>query len=145
MVSASIGETQLSVLLATLQPQLQPAVYVYVTLPPTAAIPPDLEPLAQFREAEGLTLIVSQAAADRAQLPYQYPCRLITLTVHSSLAAVGMLAVVTQRLAAAGISTNVVSAYFHDHLFVPSDRAQDALAGLTALAAEAQRQTVDQP
>lgn len=136
---------QLSVLLATLQPQLQPAVYVYVTLSTAAALPPDLEPLAQFREAEGLTLIVSQAAADRAQLSYQYPCRLITLTVHSSLAAVGMLAIVTQTLAVQGISTNVVSAYFHDHLFVPCDRAQEALACLTALAAEAQQQAVDRP
>ena len=139
MVTSPPGETDLSVLLATLRPQLQPAVYVYATWPPTAAVPLDLKPLGQFREAEGLTLIVTQAAADRAQLSYQYPCRLITLAVHSSLAAVGMLAAITQALAAAGLSTNVVSAYFHDHLFVPCDRAQAALDCLTALAEQHSR------
>jgi len=138
MASLSSGETQLSVLLATLQPELHPDVFVFVTLSPGTAMPAGVEPIAQFREAEGLTLIVTQAAADRAGLPYQYPCRLITLTVHSSLAAVGMLAVITQALAAIDISTNVVSAYYHDHLFVPCDRARDALACLAVLATQAQ-------
>jgi len=142
MASPSSGETQLSVLLATLQPQLQPVVYVFATLPTGAAMPAEVEPIAQFREAEGLTLIVTQAAADRAELSYQYPCRLITLTVHSSLTAVGMLAAITQALATINISTNVVSAYYHDHLFVPCDRAQDALACLAALATQAQSDRV---
>lgn len=133
MSSASIGETQLSVLLTTLQPQLHPSVFVFVTLP-TATMPPGLAPVCQFQEAEGLTLIVPQSQAERAQLPYQYPSRMITLAVHSSLAAVGMLAAITQALAAEGISTNVVSAYFHDHLFVACDRVQDTLDCLAKLA-----------
>ena len=133
-MSSSLGETQLSTLLSGLQPQLQPSTFVFVTLPATS-IPSELEPVCQFHEAEGTTLILSQAQAEQAQLPYQYPCRMITLTVHSSLAAVGMLAAITQALTAAGISTNVVSAYFHDHLFVPCDRVEATLNCLAQLAA----------
>ena len=133
-MSSSLGETQLSILLSGLLPQLHPSTFVFVTLPATA-IPAGLEPVGQFHEAEGTTLILSQAQAEQAQLLYQYPCRMITLTVHSSLAAVGMLAAITQALTAEGISTNVVSAYFHDHLFVPCDRVEDTLNCLAQLAA----------
>ena len=59
---------------------------------------------------------------------------MITLTVHSALDAVGFLAAVTARLAAAGIGANPVSAFFHDHLFVPAARADEALALLRSLA-----------
>ncbi len=38
------------------------------------------------------------------------------------------------RLASRGISVNPGSAYFHDHLFVPSARAGEALEVLTELA-----------
>ena len=52
---------------------------------------------------------------------------MITLSVHSSLEAVGFLAAITARLANAGISVNAVSAFHHDHLFVPEHRASEAL------------------
>jgi uncharacterized protein len=61
-------------------------------------------------------------------LSYQFASRLITLTVHSSLDAVGFLAAITVRLAEAGISVNAVSAFYHDHLFVPDHRADQALS-----------------
>jgi hypothetical protein len=131
-----IGETQLSILLSGLQPQLHPSTFVFVTLP-KATMPVGLNPVCQFQEAEGLTLILPKTQAVQAQLPYQYPCRMITLTVHSSLAAVGLLATVTQALAAAEVSTNVVSAYFHDHLFVACDRLEAALQCLENLATSA--------
>ena len=35
------------------------------------------------------------------------------------------------------MGVNPVSAYFHDHLFVPADRADEAVALLEQLAAEA--------
>jgi len=57
------------------------------------------------------------------------------LTVHSSLAAVGLLAAVTAALAARGISVNPVSAFHHDHLFVPVTQAEAALETLRALSA----------
>jgi len=47
-----------------------------------------------------------------------------------TLEAVGFLAAITARLAEAGISVNPVSAFYHDHLFVPHNRADEALARL---------------
>ncbi len=61
---------------------------------------------------------------------------MITLNIHSSLDAVGFLAAITTRLAAAGMGVNPVSGYFHDHLFVPADRADEAMTVLEGLAAE---------
>jgi hypothetical protein len=81
-----------------------------------------------FREDEGLTLIVGRGMAEVAGLASAFPCRKITLNVHSSLDAIGFLAAIATRLAAAGISVNPVSAFHHDHLFVPTDRAKAALA-----------------
>lgn len=132
-----IGEVHLTTLLATMKPRLEPTVFVFASAAAEVWETLAVRSRCQFYEAEGVTLILEQAEADRLQLPYQYPCRLITLTVHSSLAAVGLLAAVTTSLAAANISANVVSAYFHDHIFVPCDRAEEALACLEALSAQA--------
>ena len=67
-------------------------------------------------------------------LSAQFRCRMITLEIHSSLQAVGFLAAVTARLAAADMGVNPVSGYFHDHLFVPEDRAEEAMRILSELA-----------
>ena len=53
--------------------------------------------------------------------------RLISLHVHSSLDAVGLTAAFSTALGNAGISANVVAAYYHDHIFVPTDKADKAL------------------
>jgi hypothetical protein len=87
-----------------------------------------------FEEAEGTTLIVREEDARRLGLPHEFPCRMITLNIHSSLEAVGFLARVASALAAAGIGVNPVAGFFHDHLFVPEGREQDALDVLAALA-----------
>lgn len=52
---------------------------------------------------------------------------MITLTVHSNLNAVGFLAAVAAKLAEHQISVNVVSAFYHDHLFVPDEKAEQAM------------------
>jgi hypothetical protein len=116
------GETDLDTLLASLQPRIHPDEFVYCT-----AAEPAGDPICIFREAEGYTLILPRREAARLRLPFTYPCRMITLTVHSSLEAVGLLARITALLAERGISVNAVSAYYHDHLFVPVDRAEEAM------------------
>jgi hypothetical protein len=128
------GETNLDQLLRSMQPVLHTEEYVFCTLPPDQATPEFLTPVGAFREAEGLTLIVPKRQAEQAALPYSYPCRLLTLRVHSSLEAVGFLARITAKFAAHGISVNVVSAFYHDHLFVPTARAEQALSLLHELA-----------
>lgn len=128
------GETNLSKLLGSMRPQLQPGRYVFVSLPLDRILPDGVPPLMVFGEKEGWTCIVDEEAASRAGLSSTFPCRMITLSVHSSLEAVGFLATVLPRLAAAGMGVNPVSGFYHDHLFVPADRAEDAMRILEELA-----------
>ncbi len=130
------GETDLKTLIRSMLPELHGGTYLFVALPPAEEIPPSITPRLIFREAEGLTLIVERGEAEQAGLTGTFPCRMITLSIHSSLEAVGFLPVVLGRLAAAGISVNAVSAFYHDHLFVPTERAAEALGILQSLAAE---------
>lgn len=131
------GEADLDRLIASMDPELRPGVHVFATIASGRASPAGVSPVMQFSEAEGLTLILDREAARAAGLEGSFPCRLITLNVHSSLAAIGFLARITERLAEAEISVNPVSAFFHDHLFVPEDRAEESVGLLRALAREA--------
>lgn len=121
------GENNLATLLQNMKPEMHEGVFVFCSIPATKEIPATLRPVHIFREREGITLVVRREEAESAGLPYQFASRLITLTVHSSLEAVGFLAAITGRLAEAGIGVNAVSAYYHDHLFVPDHRANEAL------------------
>jgi len=130
------GETNLQKLLASMTPQLLPDTHVFATLAPGVAVPDGLDPVMSFHEREGLTLIVTEEAAKAAGLAGTFRCRMITLDIHSSLEAVGFLAAITTKLAAVGMGVNPVSAFYHDHLFVPAERAEEAMAILRQLAAE---------
>jgi hypothetical protein len=130
------GETDLSALLSSMEPVLTDAVWVFATLPPGAAIPASVTPLMTYGETEGLTLIVRRDEAEAAGLAPVFPSRRITLNIHSSLEAVGFLAALLPVLAAAGMGVNPVSAYFHDHLFVPAERADEALELLRDIASK---------
>lgn len=127
------GETNLDILLSQMQPVLDQTTYVFAT---SAGNRTELRPLMTFQEDQEYTLILSQACADAAGLDYVFACKRITLTVHSSLEAVGFIARVASHLAAAGMGVNPVSGYYHDHLFVPAQRADEAMDLLRALAAQ---------
>jgi hypothetical protein len=121
------GETNLRTLLRTMTPELQDGEFVFCTVSASEFEQAETQPLCLFREKEGITLILAREEAEKHQLQYAYVSRMITLTVHSSLDAVGFLAAITAKLAAQGISVNAVSAYYHDHLFVPISRAHEAM------------------
>lgn len=121
------GESNLRTLLQHMKPEMQDGIFVFCTLPHGKDIPAGLAPVSIFREREGTALIARREEAERAKLPHQFASKMITLSVHSSLEAVGFLAAITARLADAGISVNAVSAFHHDHLFVPEHRASEAL------------------
>ena len=131
-------ETDLQKLLASMEPELQPQVFVFATVTPGDFKALQTEIWGWFREPEGITLILEKDTADSANLEYAFPSRLITLKVHSSLEAVGFLAVISGHLAAAEISANTISAYYHDHLFVPEDQANQALEILQIIMRSAQ-------
>lgn len=123
----TLGETHLETLIKTMQPVLHDEIFVFCTSPLPFAQLVNLAPLMMFKEEEGTALILDQSTADHAGLSYDFISRMITLNVHSSLNAVGFLAVITKHLAAAGISVNPVSAHFHDHLFIPREKAEEAM------------------
>jgi len=121
------GETDLTVLLRAMQPVLFKGEYVFCSIDYQRTNWLELNPVGFFREEEGLTLILLRERADNAALPYTSVFRMITLSVHSSLSAVGFLAAITGKLAERGISVNPVSAYYHDHLFVPASRSDEVI------------------
>ena len=116
------GERNLEVLLAAMAPVLHEEELVFCAAPEIARAP-----VCAVREEEAWSLVLRREEAARLGLEGAFPCRRITLTVHSSLDAVGLLARVAAELAEAGISVNVMSGYYHDQLFVPVDRAEEAL------------------
>lgn len=120
-------------LLASATPTLSPGRFVYVAVAATSEMAA-LEPICIFREAEATTVICDLERARNAGLNFSGAFRQITFQVHSSLEAVGFIAAISSRLAAAGIPCNVVSAYYHDHIFVPEEKATRAIEALTCLA-----------
>ena len=122
------GETDLKALLRSLSPILLEPRYVFCPIASgqygdgKAAMP-----IASFQEPEGLSLVVTAEHADACGLDYQGAFRCISLQVHSSLEAVGLTAIVSGKLAAYEISANVIAGYYHDHIFVPEQFADEAL------------------
>lgn len=126
------GERNLRTLLRGMNPVLHPGTFAFCCFA-DSRLPPDLTPVGTFGEEEGLTAIVPLEQAQALGIDYQFESRMVTLTVHSALDAVGFLARITAALAEADIPCNVVSAYCHDHLFVPAPRLGDALKVLEDL------------
>lgn len=122
------GISDLATLLAHLEPNLSPTEVVFCSFPGARlADKLFLNPIAVFAEPEGLSLIIDRTTAEAHAIPFTITLRRITLTVHSSLQAIGLTAAVADRLAHHGISANVVAAYHHDHVLVPTADAERAL------------------
>lgn len=124
------GETDLGRMLATLDVVRRPGRYTFVTgdWPRLAAVA-----RATIVEDEGTTYVVAVEDAVAAGAPVGFEAAWLTLTVHSALDAVGLTAAFSAALAAAAIPCNVFAGYHHDHLLVPADRADAAVAALAAL------------
>lgn len=131
------GGRDLRLLLAGMEPRLLPEEFVFCTVDDgeNEALA-DLPALTTFREEEGMSLVLERTIAESHGFRYGPVMRCISLTVHSALDAVGLTAAISSRLARQGISANVVAAYFHDHVFVPVERAEDALEALRELSHE---------
>jgi len=123
----------LDTLLEKLEPVLDLEEYVFCTVNGELKNYFGLNPLATFVEPEGLTLVLTKVQAQRLGACTDSTFKRITLSVYSSLEAVGLTAVVASALAKEGISANVIAAYHHDHVFVPTDKANQAVQILTKL------------
>lgn len=135
--------TDLNQLLIHMEPSLQDNEFVFCTFPDKRyGAYSELEPLCAFQEKEGLTLILPRSQADLLGISYDGSYRAITLQVYSSLQTVGLTAAVAAKLTAHNISANVVAAYHHDHIFVPTAQATHAVEALRDLAAESLAQAM---
>tara|TARA_R110002072_G_scaffold150859_1_gene299517 strand:+ start:489 stop:914 length:426 start_codon:yes stop_codon:yes gene_type:complete len=127
------GETNLDELIRSLSAELIEGLFVFVTIP-TGRRTENLKPRMVFEEAQGTTLIMLKSEAESHSLSYEFPCRMITLNIHSSLEAVGFIARIASELAKYDMGVNPVSGFFHDHLFVPDGREHQAMDILQKLA-----------
>jgi hypothetical protein len=131
------GETDLNTILASMRPSVGEARYVFLCEDRDSPAHLHVRPLMTFEEQEGRTCIVTQEQASEIGRAGSFPSRLITLNVHSSLEAVGLIARIATALATQGISVNPVAAFYHDHLFVPEQRIADAMRVLSTLSERA--------
>tara|TARA_B100001059_G_scaffold214912_1_gene231998 strand:+ start:1398 stop:1799 length:402 start_codon:yes stop_codon:yes gene_type:complete len=122
--------TDLDILLNSMSPELIEGDYVFCTVEGGLADYVHLNPMATFREKEGLTLVLTKEVATQAQLSFDGVFSMITLSVHSSLEAVGLTAAFATKLGSYGISANVIAGYYHDHIFVQKHEADQAMSAL---------------
>lgn len=127
------GETNLAKLIQSMQPELQDGKYVFCTFDSMNEAMKH-NPVCTFQEAEGVTAILKSDSAISANISFTSTYAWITLKIHSSLEAVGLTAAFSKALTEANISCNVVAAYYHDHIFVPTKDAEKALGVLKSLA-----------
>jgi len=124
------GIVDIKVLLKDMKPVLDSTDYVFCTRK-CFEINEEimkLNPIGTFLESEGMTLIISKVKADENRFSYESVFNKITLEIHSSLDAA-----FSKTLTSYGISANVVAGYYHDHIFVPKDKAELAVEALEKL------------
>ena len=127
------GETNLQQLLSTMRPKLQQGDYVFCTVDAINNIDQQ-KIIGLFKEEEeGITIVIEKELADKLQLNYSFVAAWITLTVHSSLEAVGLTTAFATALGNEGISCNVMAPYYHDHIFVNKNDAAKAMKVLEKL------------
>ena len=128
------GIKELQTLLANVDPVLDERSFVFCTFPDFNSNDIcRLNPIGMFQEKEGVTLIITKQQAIDSHIDNESVYKLISLNVHSSLDAVGLTAAFSAKLAEKNISANVVAAYYHDHIFVPEEKAEQALMAICEL------------
>jgi hypothetical protein len=105
-----------------MRPVLHEEPYGFDLLDVDAPLPAGVFALVQ--EEEGMTLIAPFPDGEWAR---------ISLAVHSSLSAVGLTAAIARALADRQLPANIVAGYHHDHVFVPWERRDEAIAALAEL------------
>ena len=120
------GEKDLERLLKSMKPEHVSGDYVFCKVEKFENL--DLNNVVMlFKEKEAITLILKKEIADQLQFDYSVVMSWITLTVHSSLEAVGLTAAFSKALSEKNISCNVVAAYYHDHIFVNQKDIDEAM------------------
>lgn len=125
------GEKDLQLLLKSMKPEHNEGDYVFCKVDQLGSLNLD-EVEMFFKEKEAITLILKKEIAAKLNLEYSITMSWITLSVHSSLEAVGLTSAFSKALSDAGISCNVVAAFYHDHIFVGKNDTEKAMQILKA-------------
>lgn len=129
--SGVAGETDLTTMLRSLSVSVRPGTYTLVTVDEPVELGGGVA--AVLTEDEGTTVVVSVGEARQRGWPVDFEGAWLTLDVHSALEAVGLTAAVSTALGEAGIPANMLAGFFHDHILVPADRVDEAVACLADL------------
>ena len=122
------GIKDLQILLRDMNPELDPQEYIFCLF--NKKVTDEilaLDPICIFKEDEAITLVLKKETAEKEGYQYDAVFKRIILNIHSSLEAVGLTAIFSTALAENNISVNVISGYYHDHIFVPNTQASHAL------------------
>jgi len=121
-------------MISKMTPEMRSGTFVFVTTDdPALGTSLSVDAISIFREEEGISVIIPVELAERSMLNTDHPMRCITLNVYSSLDGVGLTSAVSTALGDNDIPCNIVAAFHHDHVFVPSDRAERAVQVLKSL------------
>ena len=128
------GEINLKKLLSDMSPELMDGEFVFCSYKNAHyGEHTNLQAIAVVKEREGLTFLIPKEKADEYAVKYVSVFKGITLKVHSSLDAVGLTAAFSRKLAEHGISANVIAGFYHDHIFVQTEKAEKAMSALNEL------------
>ncbi|HCW93382.1 ACT domain-containing protein [Flexistipes sinusarabici] len=131
------GEKSLEKLLRFMNPSLGENEFIFCSLSGSGLSEYSyLSPEAAVLEEEGISLVISKNKADEHNLKYDTVFKKITLNVHSGLDAVGLTAIVSGKLYKENIPANMTAGFFHDHIFVPAQRAEEAMEALSKIKSE---------
>ncbi|TFH07182.1 MAG: hypothetical protein E4H14_09090, partial [Candidatus Thorarchaeota archaeon] len=90
-----LGYRELSYLLKNMEPAHVPGSYIFATVSEETLETLGANPLLVFREKEAITVILRREIAEANSISFESVWSLISLTVHSDLEAVGLLAKIT--------------------------------------------------
>ncbi|WP_025770611.1 ACT domain-containing protein [Thioalkalivibrio sp. HK1] len=97
---------------------------------------------AVVHERQGDTVVATTQRAEREGWIGDFIASWLTIDVHSALDSVGLTAAISTALAEENIPCNVLAAFYHDHLLIPAqceERAVAILDGLRKQAAHASK------
>jgi len=125
-----MAEHDLDELLAQLSVSRRPGSWCMVS---DMTVPAGIVVAATIVEDEGTTGVLSVADAERLGVKPEFVAAWLTVKVHSALDTVGLTAALASALAAENIACNVLAGHYHDHLLVPIEKADQAIAVLEEL------------